>query len=232
MMIDCLLQADLQWLYALNGSNNIFLDQLMALLTNGLIWIPFYLALFYLIIKNNEDMSQILLVILCAVGCVLITTIAANFIAKPLVARLRPCSDPAIKYTIQVVNNMRPGDFSFFSAHAANTMALAVFICWVVRSRLLGISMLLWSLLNGYTRLYLGVHYPSDVLVGFLCGAVVATAVYLLFHKIYYRISQKLNYISTQYTSTGYANSDIYVVIGVLLFTFVFALMKTAMVIN
>ena len=79
--------------------------------------------------------------------------------------------------------------------------------------------MLAWSLINGWTRLYLGVHYPSDVLIGFLYGCLVGFTVYSVFYKLYFNITPKLNYISSQYTSTGYDKKDIDVVLTVFVLT-------------
>lgn len=191
----------------------------MLSLTSGYTWIPLYLALVYLVIKNNETMAQIALAIGCVGVTVLVTDGIVDGLVKPAVARFRPVDDPVIKYTIDVVRNYRPDGYSFFSAHAANTMGIAVFICCMVRSRMLGIAMIIWSLINCWTRLYLGVHYPSDIGVGILCGAFIGILTYLLYRKFYFKISPKLHYISTQYTKTGYDYVDIDVVMTVLVLT-------------
>ncbi|MCR5130730.1 MAG: phosphatase PAP2 family protein [Prevotella sp.] len=180
--------------------------------TSGLTWIPLYIALIYLVIKNNENMSQIFLIIGCAVGCIFLADGIADYIVKPLVGRERPTNDPLIKYTIDVVNNYRESNFSFFSAHAANTMSLAVFLSLVIRSNPLNYALIIWSLLNCWTRLYLGVHYPSDILVGIIWGVIVGFLFYMIYRKIYLRISPKLNYVSSYYTSTGYSHDDINIV--------------------
>ncbi|MFQ9809824.1 MAG: phosphatase PAP2 family protein [Segatella copri] len=80
------------------------------------------------------------------------------------------------KYTIQVVDNMRLKSFSFCSAHAANTLSLAIFFSLLIRSKLVTWTLLLWSLVNCWTRLYLGVHYPVDILCGLAIGAVVGVS--------------------------------------------------------
>lgn len=212
---------DLALLQFFNGSNSPFLDGMMAALTNGFTWIPLYLALVYLVVKNNETMMQILLVVGCVAFTMILSAALTDGVVKPLFGRLRPSLDPAVVGSLDLVGNIRGTGFSFFSAHAANTMAVAVFFSLLVRNRLFSAFMTLWSLLNGYTRLYLGVHYPLDVAVGFVWGAMSGLAGYLLWHKIYFKISPRLNYISTQYTSSGYALSDIDVVIAVMVFTLV-----------
>jgi len=217
-------EIDQQILSFFNGSDSLFLDGVVMTFTSGLTWIPFYVALIYLIIKNNESMGQIFLIICCALGCIFLADGLADYIVKPMVARWRPSNDPVLKYTIDVVENYRETKYGFFSAHAANTMSLAVFLCLLVRSKLMSITLIVWSLLNCLTRLYLGVHYPSDILVGLAWGVVVGVLMYLLFKKIYFMISPKLNYISSHYTSTGYKHGDVDVVILVASFELVYIL--------
>ena len=187
-----LLNADLALLHFFNGSGNMLLDQIVWLLSSGLTWVPLYLALFYIVMRNNETMSQIGLVVLMAILCIFFSDGLVDGIIKPLVARWRPSNDPVIKYTIEVVNNMRLKDFSFCSAHAANTMSLAVFFSLLIRSRLMTFTLVFCSLLNCWTRLYLGVHYPSDILCGLVLGVVVGLLVYLLYYRLYYKISPKI----------------------------------------
>ena len=148
-----LLHADLALRHFFNGSGNMLLDQIVWLLSSGLTWVPLYLALFYIVMRNNETMPQIGLVVLMAILCIFFSDGLVDGIIKPLVARWRPSNDPVIKYTIEVVNNMRLKDFSFCSAHAANTMSLAVFFSLLIRSRLMTFTLVFWSLLNCWTRL-------------------------------------------------------------------------------
>ncbi len=214
---------DLPLLQFFNGSDSLFLDGMMTALTNGFTWVPLYLALLYMVIKNNETMQQIFLTIGCLLLCILLADGMADGIAKPFFARLRPSHDPLVMERLDFVG-IRGSGYSFFSAHAANTMSLAVFFCLLVRNRIFNFFMIAWSLLNGYTRLYLGVHYPSDVLVGFLWGAVSGFIAYLVWRKVYFKISPGLNYVSSQYTRTGYALSDADVVIAVMAFTFIYSM--------
>ena len=216
MALDSLISLDQQLLMYFNGSDSLFLDSLVPVLTSGVTWIPLYVVLFFLVVKNNETMVQICLVLGCAFLCILLSGGVDDGIVKPLVGRLRPSNDPMMKYAVDVVSNTRGVGFSFFSAHAANTMALAVFVSWLVRDRLLSFTMVFWSLLNGWTRLYLGVHYPGDVLCGWLCGVLAGSLAYLVFYKLYFKVSPQLNYISSQYTPTGYSRVDINMVMIVL----------------
>lgn len=217
---------DMQVLSLFNGSDNIMLDQMVQILTSGLTWIPLYVMLFFVVIRNNETMGQIALVVGSAIFCVLLADGLVDGIIKQLAERWRPSNDPTFKYMVQVVDDIRLKGYSFCSAHAANTMSLAVFFSLLVRSKLLTITLVTWSLINCWTRLYLGVHYPSDILCGMIIGIVVGILVYLLYYKIYLRISPKINYISNQYTSTGYDHDDIDKVMVILMFTLIYVVTR------
>lgn len=217
---------DMQVLSLFNGSDNIMLDQMVQILTSGLTWIPLYVMLFFVVIRNNETMGQIALVVGSAIFCVLLADGLVDGIIKQLAERWRPSNDPTFKYMVQVVDDIRLKGYSFCSAHAANTMSLAVFFSLLVRSKLLTITLVTWSLVNCWTRLYLGVHYPSDILCGMMIGIVVGILVYLLYYKIYLRISPKINYISNQYTSTGYDHDDIDKVMVIVMLTLIYVVTR------
>lgn len=217
---------DFQVLQWFNGSNNVILDQLALVLTSGFTWIPLYVVLFIVVMRNNETMMQIGLVVGGALLCILFADGFADGIIKPLAERWRPSNDPLVKYSVQVVDNLRMKDYSFCSAHAANTMSIAVFFSLLVRSRMLTITMIVWSLVNCWTRLYLGVHYPLDIATGLLLGSVVGFLVYLLYHRMYRRISPEIKYISNQYTSTGYDRDDIDMIMTVLMLVLVYVVIR------
>jgi len=227
MDFQALYECDRELLLWLNGSDSLFLDNLMLVLTSGLTWIPLYVSLLYLVVKNSETMNQIFLVVGCSLLCILLSDGITDFVVKPLVMRLRPSNDPLLKYAVTTVNDVRGTGFSFFSAHAANTFSIALFLSMVVKSRMLTITLVLWSLVNCYTRLYLGLHYPSDVLVGLLWGATVGLLAYTVYTRIYAKIAPKINYISDQFTPTGYDKNDLDVVMSVVSLTLVYAIFRT-----
>ena len=213
----------LSWL---NGSNSVFLDGWMSALTSGFTWLALYASLFYLVVKNNETMGQIMLVVGCALACVGLADIMADVIVKPLVERWRPSNDPIFKYDVSVVDGYRGTSYGFFSAHAANTFSLALFFCMLVRSRVLSVALVLWSFVNCYTRMYLGLHYPSDIVCGLLWGSVCAIGVYYFYLRVSRRMFGEDNYVSTQYTSTGYRLCDVDIVVFVLVSTVLITLFK------
>ncbi len=208
-MLQQITQLDQTILLWFNGGGSLFSDNLALLLTSGYTWIPLYLALFYMVVKNNETMMQIVVIVASLGLCLLLASGIDNLLVKPLVARPRPSLDPSFRYMVDAVHNYRSSGFSFFSSHAATTMAVATFFSLLIRSRMLTITLMLWSLFVSWTRLFLGVHYPSDILTGLLWGALSGGAGYWAYHKFYYKINPKINYISSHYTATGYATVDI-----------------------
>lgn len=223
---------DMMVLRFFNGSDNVLLDQMALTLTSGFTWILLYIMLFIIVIRNNETMGQIALVIGGALLCVVLADGLVDGIIKPLCQRWRPCNDPVLKYTVQAISGYRLKGFSFCSAHAANTMAIAVFFSLLVRSKLLTSMLIGWSLVNCWTRLYLAVHYPSDVLVGIVLGIIVGVLVYLLYYRMYHRISPKITYISNQYTSTGYDYDDVDMVMVGMAVTLVYVLIRSVVMMN
>ena len=222
-------EIDLALLHFFNGSQSAIYDQFILTLTNGLTWIPLYIALFIMVLKNNESMSQIFIIVGCCALGVIFSAGLDDLVIKPLVARPRPTQDLLVKYTIDTALGYRESNFSFFSAHAANTFTVAIYMIFLVRNRAFTIAMALWSLFNCYTRLYLGVHYPSDILCGLLFGAVVGSVAYWLHLRLYYKVTPHFRYVSEAYTKTGYSIGDIDMVIATLVLTFIYAIFKSVL---
>ena len=184
MNYSTLYAADKTLLMVFNGSHCPFVDRLAVTLTCGYMWIPLYIALLLLVINNHKTMAQISLVISMALLAIVLSEGMADLIVKPLVARLRPIHDTLMQDSVQVVNNYRAEGYSFFSAHASNTMAVAVFFSLLVKDRLFACILIVWALVNCWTRLYLGVHYPSDIIVGVVWGSVSGLFAYTIYNKV------------------------------------------------
>lgn len=228
-MLDTLIEFDRWLLLAVNGSSSLYLDGMVRTLTHGATWIPLYVTLFYLVMKNNESVRSILFVVACAALCYLLAGAVDDGLVKPLVARWRPTHDPVIGWQVDVVNGYRGGKYGFFSAHACNTFSLAVFFSLLVRSRLLTCGLVLWSLVNCWTRLYLGVHFPGDILCGLLWGAAAGTAVYVFHQRMERHWGGLHTYVSAPYTPSGYLRADVDVVLTVLVATLLYALLRACL---
>lgn len=221
-MIDIqqLIELDKRILLALNGSDSLFADGVMMVITSTLIWIPVGIVLLYIIIKKHTFKEFFLTLCAIALTVVLCDQIASG-LCKPLFERLRPTQDPDIMYLVDIVNGYRGGRYGFISSHAANTFGLCVFLSLLFRRPRFTVLMFVWALLSSYSRIYLGVHYLGDV----LCGALVGCLVGALVYWIYKRVNQNFTYnnqrwVSNLYTSSGYLKSDINLLILVLLLTY------------
>ena len=229
MNLDALQTFDKSILLAFNGGENIFLDSFVLTLTSAYTWIPLYASLLYLVIKNNENWQKIMLIIgTVALGLFIVNGTNLG-IVKPLIARARPLNSPDLQGIVVSVNHYVADGYSFFSSHTENAFVLAVFLSLLVRDRIFSILMIVWSIIVSLTRPYLGVHYPSDVLVGMIFGSSVAVLIYFLYLRMYIRFSDKLHYISTKYTRTGYSFADIDVVICVLILSFIYAAFRAVL---
>lgn len=202
--------------FALNGSDSLYADSLAMLITHTLTWVPAGIVLLYIIIKNNE-LPRLALIIAGLVACVLISN-SLSEICKATFQRWRPSCDPLLMYSVQVVGDYRVGRFGFFSAHAANTMSVAVFVSMLFRKPRAAMLFIFWSILGGWSRIYLGVHYAGDVAVGFAVGAAVGALMMLLCRKISRGLMRPSG--APGYTSCGYLSSDVDVLTATLLSTF------------
>ena len=229
MDIGVIQEIDRLILLSVNGSENLFLDNFVVVLTSAYTWIPLYASLLYLVIKNNENWQKILLVIGAVAICLLLSNTINLGIVKPLVARLRPLEEPSLRGIISATNNYSASCYSFISSHTSNAFVLAVFFSLLIRDKVFTTCMFVWCSVVSLTRIYLGVHYPSDVVVGIIFGSSIAVLVYFLYLRIYIRCSDKLHYISTKYSRTGYSFADIDVVISILILTFIYAAFRAVL---
>lgn len=223
MDIQQLIDMDKLLLLKFNGSDSLFWDGFMYIVTKTKTWIPAAIALLYVIFKNNNLKRGITILCLIALVITLADQIASG-LCKPLFERYRPTKDPEFMYMVDVVNNYRAGGkYGFISSHAANTFAVATFISLLIKNNKMTIMMYLWALIPTYSRVYLGVHYPGDIFFGMLDGIFSGVLVYFLYKFILKKLYLRPRFISTQYTESGYDVKSVNIVMLVLLLTYFYA---------
>jgi undecaprenyl-diphosphatase len=177
-MLEKILALDTQLFIYLNSLGSERYDGLWLIITKQQYWIPFFLLLFYLIYTKVgiKKMGYILLF----VAVLLLITDQITNLFKYTFQRPRPCNNPEINAFIRIVQVRT--SFSFFSGHAANTMAVATFLYLIFKKQIKYFWLLfLWPLVFAYSRIYLGLHYPLDILSGYVCGLITGYFMYRVY---------------------------------------------------
>ena len=164
--------------------HNAYFDSVMWLVSGKLIWVPMYVSLFFVLLKNYS--YKVVFAILLAIGVVILFTDSFTAqVIRPWVCRLRPSNlDNPMSSMVHVVDGYRGGAYGFPSNHASNTWGLAFFITFLFRRYKLTFFFFLWALLVCYSRMYLGVHYFGDLLIGGLLALAGASTVFYVFRKV------------------------------------------------
>lgn len=168
-MIESLLSLDSSITLWFNQMGQPWLDPIVMRLTKPLTWLPLYLLLIYILYRAYGWKRMLILLAGIGVGILLADQMASG-ICKPLVARFRPTHEPALEGIVRIVNDYRGGPYGFFSSHAANTFCVATYFSLLLRRRCLTCLLFAYAVTNCWTRLYLGVHYFGDIMVGIIWG--------------------------------------------------------------
>ncbi len=187
-MLELLMQLDRDIFLFFNGLHALWLDPVMFYISEKFFWIPLYMLLLWFCIKHYG--WRVLMILVFIALLITITDQLTGFM-KVAFQRLRPSRDENLADLVHIVNGSRGGRFGFVSAHAANSFALAVFMIHLLRDKISYIApvLLIWATLKAYSRIYLGVHYPGDILGGAIVGIISALIIIEL-----WKVAQKRIY--------------------------------------
>lgn len=182
-MVEKVLDYERDLFFMLNGSDSPFLDRFMWLYSGKAVWLP--LAAFILIVLlYKKKWRESILILLAIVLVITLCDQFASHVCKPIFTRFRPTHHPDFMDQVQTVFNYRGGKYGFISSHAANAFGFATFMSLLFRYRLFTWTIFLWSALTAYTRVYLGVHFISDIVPGAIAGVFFGWLVYYLYIKV------------------------------------------------
>lgn len=175
--------ADTSLFLFLNGLHSGFLDPLFYFGTQSVCWTPFYLLLLYLVIKKYRWKTAWILI---AVALMILVSDQAANLFKVWIARPRPTFTPGLA-TVHIVNNYKGGTFGFYSSHASNNVALAIFLIMILKDtfRVLPALIIFYAFFMSYSRIYLGVHFPLDIFAGWIAGGIIGFATGTVFNYFF-----------------------------------------------
>ena len=185
-------QIDQQLFLFINSANSPFWDKVMNLMSMRVVWAPLYIAiLIYLGIRYKRKIWIIILFIILAI----VLSDQISVIIKNAVDRPRPCHESSLQGLVHIVNGVCGGMYGFVSSHAANSFNVAFISLMFIKKRWYTVCIIIWASAVSYSRIYLGVHYPGDVLCGALLGAFIGWGVYRLYEVVDKRILKNRSFI-------------------------------------
>lgn len=196
-MLETLNQYDHSLMLWLNYDGGAFLDAFWYAVSYKFSWVPLYVAILWVFVSHarhrsltmpsdgpSRSTARILIGLLITTALIIVAADQlSSGLIKPLVQRPRPSHEPGLEALLHYVGDYRGGRYGFVSSHAANTAALALWLCLLFRQRALWCAMAAFYVANCYSRIYLGVHYPGDIICGTLIGLLAAFVGYTVFRR-------------------------------------------------
>lgn len=167
----------------LNFDGGTLLDNFFWIVSGKLTWIPLYIVILYLIYRKAGVKGMLLSLLFIGIG-IGISDQVCNFF-KNNMQTLRPTHNPVLENLVHTVNGYMGGLYGTVSAHAATTFSVAVFSSYVIKCKWVTVALVFWSLLVCYSRIYLGVHYPEDLIYGLVLGFLVGASMYKLYSMFF-----------------------------------------------
>jgi len=207
--VERILPLERDLFFAMNGSDSLFLDQVMWTISSLLVWIPLFLFILFLFFYKTPRKEALLVTVFFILVFVSSDQVSSSLF-KPFFERFRPTHHPDFKDLVDIVNGYRGGRYGFISGHATNSFGLAVFLSLVFRHRAVTLCALFWATLNSYSRIYLGVHFVSDIVAGMMTGALLALLLYgimiWLRGRFLHPLPSRKNHIYSQMHATWFAS--------------------------
>ena len=182
-MLEKELQFERDIFFFLNGSNSTLLDNFFYICTNQWTWVIFYLCFLWVFIFK-KDWKEIICIIVAMIFLILLTDQISSGVFKPLFHRFRPTRHPEFMDQVKTVFNYRGGPYGFISGHAANAFGFATFCALIFRNKIFSCTIFIFAFFSAYSRIYIGVHFISDIVAGVFVGSLIGIFIYLIYNWV------------------------------------------------
>lgn len=183
-MLEHIISFDQKLLLTINGWHSPFFDDFFLVFSGKIIWFPTVLLFLFVLYRHENNFKNFGWALLFIILTIVLSDQISSGIIKPFFARLRPTHEPGLDRLIHVVHGYRGGLYGFVSSHAANSFAFALMSASLLRSKPYGIAIFSWAVITSYSRMYLGVHYPGDIIGGIIIGLFFGALCFWLMNKL------------------------------------------------